>query len=133
VPFATDTGEDALSEDINIVAFRVTQEALTNIARHAQATEVWIDLQVIQRQDKTWLQIEIRDNGKGMDTTLASEGVGLVGMRERIESLHGSFKLMSGLQAGTLITGMLPLPTHKQAAPASSLPTNPGVNDYATS
>lgn len=128
-----DTGEHALSEDINIVAFRVTQEALTNIARHAQATEVWIDLQVIQRQDKTWLQIEIRDNGKGMDTTLASEGVGLVGMRERIESLHGSFKLMSGLQAGTLITGMLPLPTHKQASPASSLPTNPGVNDYATS
>lgn len=128
-----DTGEHALNEDINIVAFRVTQEALTNIARHAQATEVWIDLQVIQRQDKWWLQIEVRDNGKGMDTSLATEGVGLVGMRERIESLHGSFKLMSGLQAGTLITGLLPLQAHPQALPASSLPTNPGVNDYATS
>jgi signal transduction histidine kinase len=128
-----DTGEHDLNEDINIVAFRVTQEALTNIARHAQASEVWINLQVIQRQDKCWLQIEVRDNGKGMDTSQATEGVGLVGMRERIESLHGTFKLMSGLQAGTLITGILPLQAHPQALPASSSPTNPGVNDYATS
>jgi len=78
------------------------------------------------------LQIEIRDNGKGMDTTQATEGVGLVGMRERIESLQGSFKLMSGLQAGTLITGLLPLNTSKQVRPAASLLSNPGVNDYAT-
>ena len=104
-----DTAGLVLSEDINIVAFRVVQEALTNVARHAQATEVWIQIQIITRQHKSLLQIEIRDNGQGMDTTLATEGVGLVGMRERIESLQGSFKLMSGLQAGTLITGLLPV------------------------
>jgi len=130
---ALDTGEQALHEDTNIVAFRVVQEALTNIARHADASEVWITIQIIKRQDKSLLQIEIRDNGKGMDTTQASEGVGLVGMRERIESLQGSFKLMSGLQAGTLITGQLPLNTSKATPKAASLLSDPGVNDYATS
>jgi signal transduction histidine kinase len=114
------TGEQALNEDINIVAFRVVQEALTNISRHAQASEVWIDIQCIKRQDKPMLQIEIRDNGKGMDTTQATEGVGLVGMRERIESLQGSFKLMSGPQAGTLITGLIPLPGQQPSVPAST-------------
>lgn len=105
-----DTGESPLHEDVNIVAFRVVQEALTNITRHAAASEVWIDVQAITRRTGQVLKIEVRDNGKGMDTSLATEGVGLVGMRERIESLKGSFKLMSGVQAGTLITGLLPLP-----------------------
>lgn len=130
---ALDTSEQPLNEDTNIVAFRVVQEALTNIARHAHASEVWIDIHILKRVDKSLLQIEIRDNGQGMDTSQATEGVGLVGMRERIESLQGSFKLMSGVQAGTLITGLLPLNISKQARPASSLLSDPGVNDYATS
>ncbi|HSH86071.1 MAG TPA: sensor histidine kinase [Methylophilus sp.] len=129
-----DTNEHALSEDINIVAFRVVQEALTNITRHAQASEIWIDIQVIKRQEVPMLQIEIRDNGKGMDTTQSTEGVGLVGMRERVESQHGSFKLMSGLDAGTLITGLIPL--QGQRPPSSrpaTLSSDSGVNEYATS
>lgn len=129
---ALDIGEQALNEDINIVAFRVVQEALTNISRHAQASEIWIDIKVMMRQDKPALQIEIRDNGKGMDTTQATEGVGLVGMRERIESLQGSFKLMSGLQAGTMITGLIPLPGPQHALPTETSTSNSGVNDYAT-
>jgi two-component sensor histidine kinase len=127
------TAEYKLNEDINIVAFRVVQEALTNISRHAQASEVWINIHVVRRQDLPVLQIEIRDNGRGMDTTLATEGVGLVGMRERIESIQGSFKLMSGLQAGTMITGLIPL-QERQALPDPSYSlSNSGVNDYATS
>lgn len=130
-----DTGDYVLSEDINIVAFRVVQEALTNITRHAQASEIWINIQVIKRQGTSLLQIEIRDNGKGMDTAQSTEGVGLVGMRERIESQQGSFKLMSGLQAGTMITGLIPLQetqrnTLPQPAPS---PLASGVNNYATS
>lgn len=128
-----DTNEQVLNEDINIVAFRVVQEALTNITRHAQASEIWIDIQIIKRQDIPMLQIEIRDNGKGMDTTQSTEGVGLVGMRERIESLQGSFKLMSGLQAGTMITGLIPLHGLRQTLlQPSSSPAVSGVNDYAT-
>lgn len=129
-----DTGEHALNEDINIVAFRVVQEALTNISRHAQASEVCIDIQVIPRQGRPVLQIEVRDNGKGMEMPQTSEGIGLVGMRERIESLQGSFKLMSGQQAGTLITGVLPLdPSQTAALPLTSrLMSDSGVNHDAT-
>ncbi len=129
-----DTGDFVLNEDINIVAFRVVQEALTNITRHAHASEIWIAIQVIKRQEVPMLQIEIRDNGKGMASTQSTEGVGLVGMRERIESQQGSFKLMSGLDAGTLITGLIPLQGQRQTQPApSSLPSDSGVNEYATS
>lgn len=130
-----ETSDQPLNEDINIVAFRVVQEALTNISRHAQASEIWIDIQVLKRQDMPMLKIEIRDNGKGMDTAQSTEGVGLVGMRERIESLQGTFKLMSGLQAGTLITGLIPLQGVRQTPlqlPSSSL-SDSGVKNYATS
>jgi signal transduction histidine kinase len=130
-----DTSDLVLHEDINIVAFRVVQEALTNITRHAQASEIWVDIHIVSRQAGSWLQIEIRDNGLGMDTTQATEGVGLVGMRERIESQQGSFKLMSGLHAGTMITGLIPLAQvqRKQPPQSSPTPTASGVNDYATS
>ncbi|HSI45348.1 MAG TPA: sensor histidine kinase [Methylophilus sp.] len=126
-----DTSEYVLNEDINIVAFRVVQEALTNITRHAHASEIWIAIQVIKRQETPMLQIEIRDNGKGLDTTHSTEGVGLVGMRERIESQQGSFKLMSGLDAGTLITGLIPLQGQREKP--ATLPSDSGVNEYATS
>ena len=80
------------------------------------------------------LQIEIRDNGKGMDSSLPVEGVGLVGMRERIESLHGTFKLMSGPQAGTLITGLIPLTILAgQSSASASQPPVSGAHHYATS
>ncbi|MFD1123518.1 histidine kinase [Methylophilus flavus] len=130
-----DTSDRVLHEDINIVAFRVVQEALTNITRHAQASEIWVDIHIVTRQGASLLQIEIRDNGLGMDTTQSTEGVGLVGMRERIESQQGSFKLMSGLQAGTMITGLIPLQEEqRKKLPRTSLsPSASGVNDYATS
>lgn len=126
-----DTSDYLLHEDINIVAFRVVQEALTNITRHAKATEIWIAIQVIKRQEVPVLQIEIRDNGKGMDTAQSTEGVGLVGMRERIESQQGSFKLMSGSDAGTLITGLIPLQGQREKP--ATLPSDSGVNEYAIS
>lgn len=125
--------EQPLTEDINIVAFRVVQEALTNIARHAEATEIWINAQVVHRANGPMLQIEIRDNGKGMDSSVQVDGVGLVGMRERIESLHGTFKLMSGPQAGTLITSLIPLTTvADQSLAAASPPLDSGAHHYAT-
>ncbi|HSI29059.1 MAG: histidine kinase [Methylophilus sp.] len=128
-----DTSDYVLHEDINIVAFRVVQEALTNITRHAQASEIWVDIHIVTRQGASLLQIEIRDNGLGMDTTQSTEGVGLVGMRERIESQQGTFKLMSGLQAGTMITGLIPLQEVQRKKLPQTSPSPSGVNDYATS
>ncbi len=130
-----DTHAQPLNENINIVAFRVVQETLTNVTRHAHASEVWIDIQVIRRQNIPMLQIEIRDNGQGMDTSQSTEGVGLLGMRERIESLQGSFRLMSGPQAGTMITGLIPLPASSQVVEpfCSTSLQNSGVNHDANS
>lgn len=126
--------EQPLGEDINIVAFRVVQEALTNISRHAEASQVCIELRCVQQNAEQLLQIEIRDNGKGMELSAPVEGVGLVGMRERIESLQGSFKLMSGPQAGTLITGLIPLrPIAQRGAMQATSTHTKGNKEYATS
>lgn len=73
---------DALSTTI----YRVTQEALTNIAKHANASQVWISLDGSQDV----LTLSISDNGQGLHPTpSSSHGLGLTGMRERIASLHG--------------------------------------------
>lgn len=98
-----------LSEEVNIVVFRVIQEALTNIARHAHAANVGIVLAVQQRQATTLLSLEIHDDGVGIDQRIQSQGVGLVGMRERIESLQGAFNLKSAKNAGTLISATIPI------------------------
>lgn len=98
-----------LSEEVNIVVFRVIQEALTNIARHAHAANVGIVLGVQQRQANTLLSLEIHDDGAGIDQRIQSQGVGLVGMRERIESLQGAFNLKSARNAGTLISATIPI------------------------
>lgn len=129
-----DVAEQPLSEEVNIVAFRVVQEALTNIARHAAASMVSIDVYVALRSEHSMLHIEIRDNGKGMDSQQPVEGVGLIGMRERIESLQGSFKLMSAPQHGTLIVGQIPLkPAGTTPAATPTLPLNQGAPHDALS
>jgi glucose-6-phosphate-specific signal transduction histidine kinase len=66
--------------------YRVTQEALTNIAKHAQASQVWISLHA--HQDV--LTLSISDNGRGLQQgSNKTQGLGLIGMRERVASLHG--------------------------------------------
>lgn len=73
---------DALSTSI----YRVTQEALTNIAKHAKASQVWISLEGSQQV----LTLSITDNGQGLQPNQSgSHGLGLTGMRERIASLQG--------------------------------------------
>ncbi len=103
--------ESRLRESINIVAYRVVQEALTNIGRHAAATEVSILLQTTPDTPSKdgQLQIIIMDNGRGMQTTQPMEGVGLIGMRERIESLQGQFSVQSAPGMGTRIHCLIPL------------------------
>jgi len=97
------------SEEINIVAFRVIQESLTNIAKHAHAKRVKVKLCVQTFNNQSYLTIEVRDDGRGLMTKDNHAGIGLIGMRERIESVHGEFKLLSGEQAGTLISAIIPI------------------------
>lgn len=92
-----------LDEHAAITAYRVVQEGLTNITRHARATRVSVG---VIREEGT-LAILIEDNGVGFKPEGIS-GYGLAGMRERIEALGGEFELDSAEQAGTCITVRLP-------------------------
>lgn len=95
---------DHFNESINIAVFRIVQEALTNIAKHACANQVTVSISHRKEQ----LHIEIKDNGLGFDLNSKTHGYGLLGMRERTQALLGSFTLSSTPNQGTEIYISLP-------------------------
>ncbi|MBN1311690.1 MAG: HAMP domain-containing protein [Anaerolineae bacterium] len=88
--------------------FRVTQEALTNIARHAQATHVTVELGATAET----VTLRIVDNGRGFDPSTIEPGttMGLLGMRERVTELGGALIIDSTPGVGTQLTASLPRP-----------------------
>jgi signal transduction histidine kinase len=96
---------DELGEEINISIYRVIQESLTNIVKHAQATDVTVHLNRIENDPAhTYgVRLLIKDNGIGFDET-NQRGLGLLGMRERVEALKGSFTIKSAINEGVEIT-----------------------------
>jgi PAS domain S-box-containing protein len=103
---------DNLNEAMNMTVFRVVQEAITNAVRHADASEINVTVAADQESAaKPQLTIEICDNGKGMVVTDFHSDVdfGLLGMRERAQSLGGEFSLESEPGAGVRILITLPL------------------------
>jgi signal transduction histidine kinase len=97
--------------DVRNTCFRVAQEALTNVVRHASAREVWIGLE----QRPSEIVLTIRDDGIGFDVEAsrwrASKGhhMGLLGMHERVELLDGKIHLQSEPGKGTTVQIQLPL------------------------
>jgi two-component system, NarL family, sensor histidine kinase UhpB len=96
-----------LDESTNITAYRVVQECLTNIVRHAGATRAQVQVERDQRE----LAISISDNGKGFaqDGEDREERYGLLGMRERVEGLGGRFELSNGPGRGASVRVSLPV------------------------
>ena len=92
-----------LSETLQLTVYRLVQELLTNIERHAQASKVHIEL--------TWqtpqLCLRVQDNGCGFEVQKA-DGLGLLGMRERVEGVGGQFTLSSQIGRGTTVVVCLP-------------------------
>lgn len=104
--------ESIVGEEMAIVLYRVAQEALTNVLKHAQASNVYIRLFV----ENDFIGLELIDDGKGFEPnssdalcTATRVKMGVVGMRERVESMNGSFVIRSSQLSGTEITVMLPL------------------------
>ena len=93
-----------LGKEIELVVFRVLQESLTNVHRHSGSKTVAIRIGVDAQQ--AWL--EIQDQGRGMPDGALRAGVGITGMRERIENLNGDL-LISSDQNGTHVRVVLPL------------------------
>ncbi len=98
-------GERTTPLQIEEALFRVSQEALANVARHSRAREVKIQL--------TWNEEEVGlsicDNGQGFDTARTTgKGLGLTSMRERVEALHGRLSIASAME-GTTVEAHVPL------------------------
>lgn len=98
----------ALDSEHSTAIFRIFQESLTNVARHAQATRVNARLEIQENQ----LILVVQDNGRGFDEAQLGgrRSLGLVGMQERAFLLNGEFKIEGVPGSGTKVTLRIPLP-----------------------
>ena len=98
--------EKRLPARVETALFRITQEALTNVVKHAEANTVRI---VFARRERS-VVLSVDDDGRGFARgRVPGDGLGLVGMRERIASLKGAFEIESEPGAGTRLTVEIPL------------------------
>ncbi len=99
---------ERLPAQVETVLYRVAQEALTNVVRHARAAEASIVVTVAGG----FVQLVVEDGGVGFDPTALApaERIGLIGMRERLELLGGGLRLESAPGSGCSVHGRLPLP-----------------------
>ncbi|HEX8331448.1 MAG TPA: PAS domain S-box protein [Segetibacter sp.] len=106
VQFVASVNEMKLPGEIPIAVFRIVQEALTNVARHSNATEVICTLKEINNE----LLLSVFDNGKGFSLTHQErKTLGLLGMRERVAILNGEYTIRSEPGEGTTISVKIPL------------------------
>jgi len=100
-----------LSPEVKIVLYRVTQEAFSNIAKHARATEVGV---LVDADDQGRVTLQVRDDGRGFDPReIGSAGMGLHIMRERVDGIGGALAIDSAPDRGTTITVVCPRPAER--------------------
>lgn len=107
VELATDLliDEEHLDPDLETVVYRLVQEALTNIAKHAAASSAELRI----RNEGGRLEVRVADDGRGFDPTREYSGFGLTGMRERVELAGGELQIESRPGAGARVMASLPL------------------------
>jgi signal transduction histidine kinase len=96
--------EDALDPELKTAVYRLAQEALTNVAKHARAQTV--EIRVVQ--DDGGVQVRVADDGTGFDPDAPTEGFGVVGMRERAALLNGRLDVTTS-EHGTVVDARFPL------------------------
>jgi signal transduction histidine kinase len=101
---------ERLDPIMEVGLYRIVQEALTNIAKHSQATEASVQFV----RDTQGVRLTVEDSGKGFEMarprSVERRGMGLVSMRERAASFHGSFTIDSTLGSGTVVVVEIPIP-----------------------
>src|SRR5512138_3230595 len=106
VIFESEAAMPELPDIYNITLYRVLQEALTNIVKHAQASQVWVDLSV----EEEVVTLTVQDNGIGFpEETSPSSGIGLTGLQERITLAGGKLSISSTPRRGTILSAQFPL------------------------
>ncbi len=105
-PAASESGGD-----LAMTVYRIVQEALTNVARHAQAARMSVEIAIRPSPDAAvpaTLKVTMQDDGRGFDPSAIAKGFGLLGMRERVVGLGGTLEIDSDAKRGTKITAELP-------------------------
>src|SRR5690606_10005812 len=111
ITYHVDEVPHELPDVISLSFYRLLQEALNNVAKHAQASQVDVRLSI--RDHK--IEMTIQDDGQGFDGSSlgvplnSSYGLGLLGMQERFERLNGSLTILSWVGSGTVLRAVVPL------------------------
>ena len=111
---------DRLSPELELAAYRVVQEGLTNVVKHSGADRA--EIRVVERD--TTVEILIRDTGSGFDVSAAHEGFGLTGIRERVLQHGGNLELSSGPGRGTELR--IHVPARRATEPTALTPLSVG-------
>jgi signal transduction histidine kinase len=110
ITFEVDESLPVLPDIYNITLYRVLQEALSNIVKHAKANHVWVDL---SSEDNNII-LTVQDNGLGFNAgQTQSNGMGLSNMRERVTIAGGHFSISSDQRRGTILTAQFSLPENQ--------------------
>ncbi len=114
----TEVTETPFDQDLNTAFFRIFQETLTNVIRHAHATRV----EVVLKEEQGSLTMEVKDNGRGIssDEISNTKSIGLLGMRERAALLGGELTISGQAGAGTAVTVKIPFTRTRGALPSAT-------------
>ena len=96
----------SLPEEFKVAVYRIAQEALGNVAQHADANNTSVELSYEEGR----LALEVTDDGRGFDSDKATPAFGLVVIRDYTEALGGSCQIMSAPAQGTSVRVTVPLP-----------------------
>ena len=94
-----------LNESLRLTLYRVAEEALGNVAKHAQANEVWLSLSLSPARE---MMLVVRDNGRGFDRSTAKVGQGLLSIDDYVMALGGTVQVTSAAGAGTVVVVSVP-------------------------
>jgi two-component system, sensor histidine kinase and response regulator len=111
VTFEVDGAVPMLPDIYNITLYRLLQEALNNIVKHANASQAWVELNI---EDNSII-LTVQDNGQGFEIEEhQSRGMGLSSMRERVTIAGGKFAISSAQKRGTILSAQFPLPDRQK-------------------
>jgi PAS domain S-box-containing protein len=99
--------EYLIPQPLQVAVYRLAQELAQNVLKHAQATQAWLEVDVLP----SWVTLRVEDNGRGFEHSSATTGIGLKTLRERVALLDGSVDITATPGEGSEIQIRLPLPT----------------------
>lgn len=106
IHFQSRSTEKRIPSNYEVSIFRLVQESVTNAMKHGESKDIWVKLEWL----KNAVNIVIKDDGNGFDTQAVKDNsFGIIGMRERIDLLHGKMSIQSEVNRGTTVLFKIPL------------------------